>query len=94
MASGVSRQDEEPAQHNAIGNWHPFNRSDPDQSQALALLLAGNLGGVGSEDGSDPQGYDEEYGVGSDANIHNMAGYVAVAPRNGSTSLRHSNFEV
>ncbi len=39
-------------------------------------------------------GYDAEYGMGGDACIHNMARYVAVAPRNVSTSLRYLDFEV
>jgi len=59
------------------------------------LFLAGNLGGVGSEgDGDRTFGYDAEYGMGGDASMHNMARYVAVAPRNVSTSLRYLPFEV
>ncbi|MFV1998499.1 MAG: hypothetical protein ACC641_10875 [Acidiferrobacterales bacterium] len=79
-----------------MGNWHPYNRIDPDQPQTRILFLAGNEGGVGSE-GKDQglgYGYDAEYGLGGDASIHNMARYVAVAPRKVSTSLRYLDFEV
>ena len=41
----------------------------------------------------DDYGYDAEYGIGGDACIHNMARYVAVAPRDVSTSLRYLDFE-
>ena len=76
-----------------MGNWHPYNRIDPDQAQTRIPFLAGNLGGVGTEDDDDHLfGYDAEYGMGGDACIHNMARYVAVAPRNVSTSLRYLDF--
>jgi len=58
------------------------------------VFLAGNSGGVGTEDDDDDYGYDAEYGIGGDANIHNMARYVAVAPRGVSTSLRNLDFEL
>jgi hypothetical protein len=83
------------ARHNTkvMGNWHPYNRIDPDQPQTRIPFLAGNLGGVGTEDDDDADyGYDAEYGMGGDACIHNMARYVAVAPRNASTSLRYLPF--
>ena len=74
-----------------MGNWHPYNRIDPDQPQTRMLFLAGNKGGVDSE--GDDQGlgwgYDAEYGMGGDASMVNMGRYVAVAPRNVSTSLRY-----
>jgi len=77
-----------------MGNWHPYNRIDPDQAQTRIPFLAGNLGGVGTEDDDDHlYGYDAEYGMGGDACTHNMARYVAVAPRNVSTSLRYLDFE-
>ena len=76
-----------------MGNWHPYNRIDPDQAQTRIPFLAGNEGGVGTEDDDDQDyGYDAEYGMGGDACIHNMARYVAVAPRNVSTSLRYLPF--
>jgi len=77
-----------------MGNWHPYNRIDPDQPQTRIVFLAGNSGGVGTEDDDDDYGYDAEYGIGGDANIHNMARYVAVAPRGVSTSLRNLDFEL
>ena len=77
-----------------MGNWHPYNRIDPDQPQTRIVFLAGNRGGIFSQ-GDDPEewGYDEEYGIGGDACIHNMARYIAVAPRDVSTSLRNLDFE-
>jgi len=79
-----------------MGNWHPYNRIDPNQPQTRLLFLAGNKGGVGSE-GEDQGlgwGYDAEYGMGGDASMTNMGRYVVVAPRNVSTSLRYLDFEV
>ncbi len=80
--------------HNTVvmGNWHPYNRIDPDQPQTRILFLAGNQGGMNTEDDDDDYGYDAEYGMGGDACIHNMARYVAVAPRDVSTSLRYLDF--
>jgi len=76
-----------------MGNWHPYNRIDPEQAQTRIVFLAGNEGGVCTEDDDDKDyGYDAEYGMGGDACIHNMARYVAVAPRNASTSLRNLDF--
>ncbi len=76
-----------------MGNWHPYNRIDPDQPQTRIPFLAGNQGGVCTQDDDDDlYGYDAEYGMGGDACIHNMARYVAVAPRNVSTSLRYLDF--
>jgi len=77
-----------------MGNWHPYNRIDPDQPQTRIPFLAGNQGGVNTE-GDDDQdwGYDCEYGMGGDACIHNMGRYIAVAPRDVSTSLRNLDFE-
>ncbi len=78
-----------------MGNWHPYNRIDPEQAQTRIVFLAGNEGGLCTEDDDDKDyGYDAEYGMGGDACIHNMARYVAVAPRNVSTSLRYLPFEV
>ena len=58
-----------------------------------ALASAGV--GVGSDvDNEDLYGYDEEYGLGGDASMVGMARYVAVAPRDVSTSLRNLDFEL
>ncbi len=77
-----------------MGHWHPYNRIEPDQPQTRLPVLAGNQGGIYSE-GDDPEewGYDCEYGLGGDACIHNMARYIAVAPRDASTSLRDLDFD-
>ncbi len=78
-----------------MGNWHPYNRIDPDQPQTRILFLAGNEGGVGTEDEDDYlYGYDAEYGLGGDASMVGMARYVAVAPRNVATSLQNLDFEL
>jgi hypothetical protein len=77
-----------------MGNWHPYNRIDPNQPQTRIPFLAGNLGGVGSDvDTEGLYGYDEEYGLGGDASMVGMARYVAVAPRNVATSLQYLDFE-
>ena len=81
-----------------MGNWHPYNRIDPDQPQPRIQFLAGNEGGVCTENDDDQDyGYDAEYGMGGDSSIHNtsminVARYVAVAPRNASTSVRYLPF--
>ena len=79
-----------------MGNWHPYNRIDPDQPQVRIPFLAGNKGGVGSEGKAQGLGwgYDAEYGMGGDASTVGMARYVAVAPRNVEASLRDLDFEL
>ena len=85
-------------QTSVIGSWHPFNTVDPEQAQTRVPSLAGNEGGVGTEDDDGHlYGYDAEYGMGGDSSIHNtsminVARYIAVAPRNVSTSLRNLPF--
>ena len=78
-----------------MGNWHSHNRIDPSQPQTRILNLGGNKGGIGSE------GKNQELGWGYDADDGMAAGwpaglarYVAVAPRNDSTSLRYLDFEL
>jgi hypothetical protein len=76
-----------------MGNSHSFDRVDPAQAQARILNLAGNKGGVGSE-GKDPGlgwGYDADDGMGASW-PGGLARYVAVAPRDVSTSLRYLEF--
>ena len=82
-----------------MGSWHPFNNiDDPDQAQTRVPNLAGNKGGRGSEDEDGHHyGYDTDYGMGGDSSYHstsmvNIARYVAVAPRDESTSVRHLSF--
>jgi len=77
-----------------IGNSHSYNRIDPDQPQTRLLNLGGNKGGVGS-DGKDQGlgwGYDADDGMGASW-PGGLARYVAVAPRNVSTSLQYLDFE-
>jgi hypothetical protein len=76
-----------------MGHWIPYNRINQDEPQTRILFLAGNQGGVGTEDDDfEEYGYDSEYGLGGDASMFGMARYVAVAPRNVSASLRHILF--
>ena len=81
-----------------MGNWHPYNRIDPDRPQTRVLFLTGNRDGVGTEDDDDEiYGYDADSGIGGEACIHNtsiinIARYVAVAPRDESTSVRYLPF--
>jgi hypothetical protein len=78
-----------------MGNWHPYNHIDPDQPQTRIPFLAGNKGGVGSEDeDSYLFGYDSEYGLGGYASMVGMARFVAVAPRDVSASLQDLDFEL
>ena len=78
-----------------MGNWHSYNRIDPDQSQTRIPELAGNKGGKGSE--GDDQGlgwgYDADYGITGGGAMADLARYVAVAPRNVTTSLQYLDFE-
>ncbi len=76
-----------------MGNWHPFNRVNPDQPQTRVLFLAGNQGGWGGDDDDFGEyGYDSDYGLGGDASMGGMARYVAVAPMNDSRKLRNFPF--
>ena len=82
-----------------MGSWHSYENVDtPDQHQTRVPNLSGTLGGVGSEDDDGHlYGYDTEYGIGGDCWIHNtsminVGRYVAVAPRDESTSVRYLPF--
>jgi hypothetical protein len=78
-----------------MGNSHSYNWIDPNQPQARFLNLGGNKGGVGSEgkDQSLGWGYDADDGMGASW-PGGMARYVAVAPREVSTSLQYLDFEL
>jgi len=86
--------DKRQARHNTkvTGNFHPFDYINPDQPQTRVPFLAGNKGGVGSEDGYQNFGFDSEYGIGGYACMLNPARYVAVAPRNVATGVRSLPF--
>ncbi len=75
-----------------IGNWHAFDKINPDQLQTCVSLLYGNLGGAGTECNDHLRGLDAEYGLRGDAGMINMARYVAVAPRKLATTLRYLPF--
>ena len=97
VEANVAYLDKFRSRHNTerMGNWHPFNRIDPDVPQTRIPFLAGNRDGIGSEGKNQGLGwgYDAEYGMGGDASMVGMARYVAVAPRELSTSLRDLDFE-
>jgi len=76
-----------------MGNFHPFFHIDPDQPQTRVIFLAGNRGGRDSE-GNYFYGYDSDYGIGGYAHMVGMARYVAVAPRNVSTSLQNLDLKL
>ena len=79
-----------------MGHLHPFNRIDPGQPQTRLLNLGGNRGGLNSEgkDGGLGWGYDEDWGISGNNGLVDMARYVAVAPRDPSTSLQYLDFEL
>lgn len=86
------------------GSWHCLNDIDPDQPQTRVLFLGGNEGGAVTEFrrilSDRERGYigiwgthyrmptEAEYGIRGDIGMINVARYVAVAPRNVSTSLQ------
>ena len=84
------------ARHNTkvTGNWHPFNRIDPDQPQTRVLFLGGNRGAMGSEGNRQSRGYDSEYGMGGDPSILGFARYAAAAPQNSATNLQYLDIEI
>ena len=80
-----------------IGNWHIFPEIDPDQPQASVLLLYGSPGGdrakvYANEGMPHLRGVETEFGLCGSAGMINMGRYVAIAPRNVSTSVRHLPF--
>jgi len=89
-----------------MGNWHPYQRRgtadvemekriNPAQPQTRVIFLAGNQGGVRTEDDDGYRyDYDSAYDIGGDAGIYNQARYVAVAPRYALKSLRNLDFEL
>ena len=73
---------------------HRHNDIDPDEPQTRLLSLGGNKGGMGS-DGYEglSWGYGEDWGLTAGGPV-DMGRYVAVAPRNVSTSLQYLDFEL
>ncbi len=101
VAAAAAYLDKAQARSNTskMGSWHPFNYIDtPDQPQTRVPNLSGNKGGMGSEDDDGHlYGYDTDYGIGGDSWFHstsmiNVARYVAVTPRDASTSVRYLPF--
>jgi len=82
-----------------IGNWHIFPEIDPDQPQASVLLLYGSPGGerarvYANEGMPHLRGVETEFGLCGSAGMINRGCYVAVAPRNASTSVRNLPFSI
>jgi len=94
LTAAAAYLDKRQARHKTkvTGNFHPFDHINPDQLQCRVPFLSGNKGGVGSEADYSDYGFDAEYGIGGFACMLNTARYVAVAPRNESTSVRSLPF--
>lgn len=91
-----------------MGSWHCLGDIDPDQPQTRVLFLGGTEGGAEMEVrralSDRERGYigiwgthyrmpiEAEFGIRGDTSMINAARYVAVAPRNPSTSLRDLPF--
>ena len=73
---------------------HRHNGIDPREPQARLLTLGGNRGGAGSEGHEGLSwGYGEDWGLGASGPV-DMGRYIAVAPRDMSTSVLHLHFEI
>ena len=91
-----------------IGSWHRFDDMDPMHSQTWVPFVYDCLGGASDKNNVDlskrTEGMmdiwfthyriarDAGFGLRADTALINTARYVAVAPRNGSTGVRHLPF--
>jgi hypothetical protein len=89
-----------------MGSWHRFNDMNPDQPQTYIQFLFDCLGGASAKvDPASRQTGDSDswfthyrvsrdsgFGLRGDSAMINTARYVAVAPRNESTSVRNLRF--
>jgi len=91
-----------------MGSWHRFDDLNPDQPQTWVQFLFDCLGGASDKEHLDPalrqQGNvdswfthyrvsrDSGFGLRGDSAMINTARYVAVAPRDASTSVRELPF--
>ncbi len=91
-----------------MGSWHRYNHMNPDQPQTYIQLLYDCLGGASNKEQFDPASRQEGnsdswfthyrvsresgFGLRGDYAMINTARYVAVAPRNESTSVRNLSF--
>lgn len=82
------------SRHNTtkMGQWHPFARVDPSVPQGRVTFMSGNFGGTGSDGSGHKSGYDADYGIGGDANIHNRGRFIAVSTRSSKNSFRDLTF--
>ena len=73
---------------------HRHNGIDPREPQARLLTLGGNRGGAGSEGHEGLSwGYGEDWGFSASGPV-DMGRYIAVAPRDTSTSVQDLDFEI
>ncbi|MDE0053590.1 MAG: hypothetical protein OXP28_18490 [Gammaproteobacteria bacterium] len=73
---------------------HRHNDINPDEPQTRMLNLGGNRGGIGSEGYEGPSwGYGEDWGIAASGPV-DMGRYIAVTPRDISTSAQHLDFEL
>ena len=89
-----------------MGNWHRYNDMNPDQPQTYIQFLFDCLGGASEKvdpasrlQGDSDSWYthyrvsrDSGFGLRGDSAMINTARYIAVAPRNESTSVRNLPF--
>lgn len=76
------------------GSHHRFNEMRSEWSQSCVSLLHGSRDGVAPTCDDHLRGVDSEYGLRGDTGMINLGRYVAVAPRNASTSVRHLPFRL
>lgn len=81
----------------SMGSWHSFNAIDADQSQCCLSLLYGSPGGrrtrVFAAEGIDHlRGVQTDFGLRGDTAVINMGRFVAVAPHDAASGVRHLSF--
>lgn len=81
----------------SMGSWHSFNAIDADQPQCCLSLLYGSPGGartrVFAAEGIDHlRGLQTDFGLRGDTAVINMGRFVAVAPGDAASSVRHLSF--
>ena len=80
-----------------IGSWHSFNEMEADQPQSCICVMYGSPGGARARYYA-PVGIDHlrgvqtDFGLRGDTGMINMGRYVAVAPNDVATSVRHLPF--
>ena len=81
----------------SMGCWHSLNEIEDDQPQSCICLMYGSPAGdraqIFAPEGIDHlRGVHTDFGLRGDTGMINMGRYVAVAPRDPSTSVRNLSF--